>query len=74
MISWLTGIGGDPLDEALGALVEVGGFGRLDGQPPFGGLRAGDAITGEQKAFRALVAEPVRPQPAAGTPHTRIGG
>ena len=39
MISWLTGIGGDAFDEPLGALVEVGRFGRLDGQPPFGRLR-----------------------------------
>jgi hypothetical protein len=46
----------DPFDQPLGARVEVLGVGRLDRQPPFGGLRAGDAITSQQKAFRALVA------------------
>ena len=63
---------GDALDQALGALVEVRGLRRLDGQPPLGGLRAGDAITGQQKAFRSLIAEPVRPHPCRRhAPHPR---
>src|SRR4029079_2185282 len=33
----------------------------FDRETPFGGLRAGDAITGQQKAFRTLIAEAVRP-------------
>ncbi len=58
----IDGHGGDPSDEALGALIEVLRLGRLDGQAPFGGLRAGDAIPGEQKTFGALIPQPVRPQ------------
>ena len=68
MISWLTGTAAMRSHQPFGAFVEVLGIRGLDGQPPLGSLCAGDAITGQQKAFRALVAEPVRPQP--GCRHT----
>ena len=65
----------DPLDQPLGALVEVRRVRRLDGESPLGGLRAADAIPGQQQAFGALVTEAVRPQSRrGGHPHTRVGG
>ena len=74
MMSWLTGSAAIRSTRRSVRSSRSAGSGASDSESPFGGLRAGDAITGQQKAFGALVAEAVRPHPAAGTPHTRVGG
>ena len=71
-MSWFTWHRRDALDEAFGALVEILGCGRLDRQPPLRGLRAGDAIPGQQKPFRTLITEAMRPQARRG--HTPDSG
>jgi len=70
MISWLIGIA------AMRATSRSVRSSRscvpaLDCQSPFGGLRTGDAITSEQKAFGALVTKadaPTGPPPGPPTP------
>ena len=54
---------GDPRHQSLGALVQVVGLRRFDRQTPLVRLLARQAISGQHKAFRPLIAELVRPQP-----------
>ena len=61
MISWLTGIAAMRSTRSSVRSSRSAGSGASTGEPPVRRLRAADAITGEQKAFRALVAESVRP-------------
>jgi hypothetical protein len=53
---------GDSLQQRLEALVELGGRRCLDRQTPLECLCACDQVAREEQSFRALVADPVRPQ------------
>jgi hypothetical protein len=51
MMSWLIGTAAIRSTSRSVRASRSGGIGRLDRETPFGCLRAGDAITGQQKAF-----------------------
>ena len=56
----------NPRNKRFEAPVEFAEWSGLDRQPPRGRFHAGQTVTGEQKPFRALDPDAVRPQRGGG--------